>query len=126
MSYRTVFGWIAISALTLSIAACQAKKAEHATDAKPAVAAAGHSHEGWWCDEHGVPEEECAQCHAKLVAGFKAKSDWCEKHNRPDSQCFICHPEKEAEYAALYEAKYGKKPPKPEVDVAETESQAKS
>jgi hypothetical protein len=68
-----------------------------------------------------VPEEVCAQCNVKLVADFKAKNDWCEKHNRPDSQCFVCHPEKEAEFAALYEAKFGKNPPKPEADVAEAE-----
>lgn len=72
------------------------------------------AHDGWWCDEHGVPEEVCTRCNSKLVAGFKAKGDWCKKHNRPDSQCFICHPEKEAEFVAQYEAKYGKKPPKPE------------
>ena len=73
----------------------------------------GHTHDGWWCNEHGVPEEVCAQCNAKLVADFKAKGDWCKEHDRPDSQCFVCHPEKEAEFAAPYEAKYGKKPPKP-------------
>ena len=78
------------------------------------VAEEGHSHDGWWCDEHGVPEAICAQCNVKLVADFKAKGDWCKEHERPDSQCFICHPEKEAEFAAQYEAKYGKKPPKPE------------
>jgi hypothetical protein len=72
----------------------------------------GHSLGGWWCDEHGVPEADCALCNSKLVAGFKEKGDWCE-HNRPESQCFTCHPEKEAEYAALFEAKAGKKPPKP-------------
>jgi cobalt-zinc-cadmium efflux system membrane fusion protein len=72
---------------------------------------AEHGH-GWWCDEHGMPEEVCAQCNVKLVADFKAKGDWCEEHQRPDSQCFIHHPEKEAEFAAQYEAKYGKKPPK--------------
>ena len=67
-----------------------------------------HSHDGWWCDEHGVPEEVCAQCSIKLAANFKAKGDWCKEHDRPDSQCFVCHPEKEAEFAAQYEAKYGK------------------
>jgi hypothetical protein len=77
------------------------------------VATDGHSHGGWWCDEHGVPEEVCAQCNVKLVADFKAKGDWCEEHQRPDSQCFIHHPEKEAEFAAQYEAKTGKKAPKP-------------
>lgn len=78
------------------------------------VASTGHSHDGWWCDEHGVPEEVCALCNVKLVADFKAKGDWCKDHDRPDSQCFLCHPEKEAEFAAQYEAKYGKKPPQPE------------
>jgi cobalt-zinc-cadmium efflux system membrane fusion protein len=78
------------------------------------AAEAGHKHDGWWCDEHGVPEEVCARCNTKLVADFKAKGDWCQDHDRPDSQCFVCHPEKEAEFAAQYEAKYGKQPPKPE------------
>lgn len=76
------------------------------------VAEEGLKHDGWWCDEHGVPEEVCAICNVKLVADFKAKGDWCKDHERPDSQCFVCHPEKEAEFAAQYEAKYGKKPPK--------------
>jgi cobalt-zinc-cadmium efflux system membrane fusion protein len=69
--------------------------------------------DGWWCDEHGVPEEVCTRCNPKLVADFKAKGDWCTKHDCPDSQCFICHPEREAEFAALYEAKYGHAPPMP-------------
>lgn len=79
----------------------------------------GHDHGGWWCDEHGVPEEICAQCDTSLVAGFQKKRDWCEQHNRPDSQCFICHPEHEAKFAAQYEAKYGKKPPQREPDAEE-------
>src|SRR5437868_13049222 len=74
------------------------------------VAEAAHQHSGWWCDEHGVPEDVCARCNTKLVADFKSKGDWCNQHNRPDSQCFICHPEREAEFAARYEAKYGKQP----------------
>jgi cobalt-zinc-cadmium efflux system membrane fusion protein len=73
------------------------------------------SDHGWWCDEHGVPEEVCTRCDPKLVADFKAKGDWCSQHECPDSQCFICHPEREGEFAALYEAKYGKQPPKPEL-----------
>ncbi len=68
---------------------------------------------GWWCSEHGVPEEVCVLCNNKLVADFKAKGDWCTEHDRPDSQCFVCHPEKVVEFAAIYEAKYGKQPPKP-------------
>ena len=81
--------------------------------AADADTASAHTHEGWWCNEHGVPEEVCALCSPKLVAEFKGKGDWCDEHNRPESQCFICHPEKEAEFAALYEAKYGTQPPKP-------------
>lgn len=76
----------------------------------------GHGHDGWWCDEHGVPEAECGLCDAKVAAACKKKGDWCKEHDRPDSQCFLCHPEKLEEYAAKYEAKYGKKPPKPELN----------
>ena len=81
--------------------------------ATEATSASGHRHDGWWCDEHGVPEGVCARCDSSLVAGFKAKNNWCDEHDRPDSQCFICHPELEANFAAVYEAKYGKQPPKP-------------
>jgi hypothetical protein len=70
-----------------------------------------HDHSGWWCDEHGVPEEICGQCNAKYAAECKKKGDWCEKHDRPDSQCFICHPELKEKFAAQYRAKYGKEPP---------------
>jgi hypothetical protein len=69
-----------------------------------------HDHSGWWCDEHGVPEEVCALCNAKVAAEFKKKGDWCKEHDRPDSQCFICHPELKEKFAAQYRAKYGKEP----------------
>ena len=74
--------------------------------------AASHTHDGWWCGEHGVPEEECGQCDSKLAAEFQKDGDWCDEHRRPDSQCFVCHPELEAKFAARYEAKYGQPPPK--------------
>lgn len=77
------------------------------------------AHGGWWCNEHGVPEEVCARCDTSLVADFKAKKDWCKEHDRPESQCFICHPKLEAKFAAQYEAKYGKAPPKPEEETTE-------
>ena len=114
MSFRNAFAWSAIVVFVASIAA-RSKSSEKvaAAPADGKVAIAGHNHEGWWCNEHGVPEEVCAQCNVKLVAEFKAKGDWCDEHNRPESQCFICHPEKEAKFAALYEAKYGHAPPKP-------------
>ena len=75
-----------------------------------------HDHSGWWCDEHGVPEEICSQCNSKVAAEFQKKGDWCKEHDRADSQCFKCHPELEAKFAAQYEAKNGEKPPKPEVN----------
>lgn len=65
-----------------------------------------------WCVEHGVPESECGQCDAKLAAEFQKKGDWCKEHNRPESQCFLCRPDAEAKFAAVYEAKFGEKPPK--------------
>ena len=88
---------------------------EHET-ATTANVKGGHEHSDWWCNEHGVPEEECAQCNSKIAAEFQKKGDWCKKHKRPDSQCFKCHPELQAKFAAKYEAKYGKQPPEPEVD----------
>src|SRR4051812_26433785 len=120
MSFRNLFAAVVIVSCAVGLTACSKTSgpAEAGSAGSPAqVVAAGHTHEGWWCSEHGVPEEVCALCDTKLVADFKGKGDWCEKHNRPDSQCFVCHPEKEAEFAALYEAKYGEKPPKPESEV---------
>lgn len=74
-----------------------------------------HDHSSWWCDEHGVPEEVCGQCNAKLAADFQKKGDWCDEHDRPESQCFICNPDLQAKFAAEYEAKYGKQPPQLEL-----------
>lgn len=73
---------------------------------------AAHDHGAWWCAEHGVPEDVCGQCNSKLAAEFQKQGDWCQEHESPDSQCFACHPDLEAKFAALYEAKYGKQPPK--------------
>ena len=72
-----------------------------------------HDHGGWWCNEHGVPEEECPLCQTSLIAEFKEKGDWCDEHNRPDSQCFTCNPDNFTKFAARYEAKFGEQPPKP-------------
>jgi len=107
MSFRNLIVLLAVSAS--AFVGC----GHAATTPDVHVAQAGHHHDAWWCDEHGVPEEVCARCNTKLVADFKAKGDWCKEHDLPDSQCFVCHPEREAEFAAQYEAKYGKQPPKP-------------
>jgi len=95
----------------VALSGCGGSADEAAPNGAGQVSEAGHSSDGWWCSEHGVPEAECALCDVTLVADFKAKGDWCAEHNRPESQCFVCHPEKEAEFAALYEAKYGEAPP---------------
>ena len=68
-----------------------------------------------WCVEHGVPEDICALCNAKVTADFKQMGDWCKEHNRPESQCFVCDPKRADKFAAEYEAKYGSKPPKSEL-----------
>jgi hypothetical protein len=110
MSAKTKLSLAVVLVASVWFVGCT-KAGNNATPATPVVEE-GLKHDGWWCDEHGVPEEVCAICNVKLVADFKAKGDWCKDHERPDSQCFVCHPEKEAEFAAQYEAKYGKKPPK--------------
>ena len=115
MSIKKLIVWSALFTAGLGIIGCGKSADKTSPVATPAGDVSnGHSHEGWWCNEHGVPEEVCALCNVKLAGDFKAKGDWCKEHDRPDSQCFICHPEKEAEFAAQYEAKYGKKPPKPD------------
>jgi hypothetical protein len=90
-------------------ASCADSACDHAACAAHKV----HTHDGWWCDEHGVPEEVCAQCNPKLAAEFQKRGDWCADHDRPDSQCFFCHPELKAKFAARYEAKLGTLPPEP-------------
>ncbi len=68
-------------------------------------------HDGWWCNEHGVPEDECSLCSSKVAKAAKARGDWCDKHNRAKSICFICDPSLKDKYAAKYVAKFGKEPP---------------
>ena len=120
---RTVFLMSALLILAVVLTSGCGKTEKTSPDRVDTFASADkgdsdHDHSEWWCNEHGMPEEICAQCDSKLAATFQKKGDWCKEHDRPDSQCFICHPELEAKFAAQYEAKYGKKPPKPE---AETE-----
>lgn len=99
-----------IGLVACSILGCGKKSAP--VNVSAAKESAG-AHSGWWCNEHGVPEEECALCDSSLVAGFKEKGDWCEQHSRPESQCFKCDPKKFDKFAARYEAKIGVKPPQP-------------
>jgi hypothetical protein len=117
------FVWLALPALFVLIGCNkETPKAEGPKDKPSQVAEkSAHDHSGWWCDEHGVPEEVCGQCSAKVAAEFKKKGDWCKEHDRPDSQCFICHPELKERFAAQYRAKYGKEPP-PTEDEAKKDS----
>lgn len=69
---------------------------------------------GWWCDEHGVVEDECSMCSDKLFKAAKAKGELCPNHpDRAKDQCFKCSPELWEKSAAKYKEKYGKEPPAP-------------
>jgi hypothetical protein len=70
-------------------------------------------HSGWWCGEHGVPEEICSLCSDAAAAKFKKAGDWCKIHDRAQSQCFKCDPTLYKKYEAMYVAKYGKTPEPP-------------
>ncbi len=110
----TVLATMALGAL--AVAGCGgagAKGPDAAGSATPATDASCSVAENW-CGEHAVPEDICAQCNAKVAAEYRQRGDWCQEHNRPESQCFLCSPKRAEKFAAEYEAKYGKKPPKPE------------
>lgn len=106
-------GLIATAAIGLAGCSNSETAPEESAESPAAATNVDHSHGGWWCVEHGVPEDECALCDKSLVAKFKEDGDWCEEHNRPESQCFICSPARFDKFAARYEAKTGHKPPKP-------------
>lgn len=116
MLMQRMLAFTALTTLAACLAGCgNANTAPAADQAGAPHGGSAHAHDAWWCNEHGVPEEECALCDPRLVATFKSQGDWCAMHERPDSQCFACHPERQTEYAARYEAKYGKQPPAPEM-----------
>jgi hypothetical protein len=69
---------------------------------------------GWWCAEHGIPEDICGLCNQTYRDQKKAEGDWCEEHNRLKSQCFKCDPSLyEKVFEPMYVAHYGKKPERP-------------
>jgi hypothetical protein len=109
---------IAIAGMLVSLSSfgCGSSSSQPAVPVTPvATKEHAHSHDSWWCDEHGVPEEICALCDEKVAAKLKKQGDWCKEHDVPASQCFVCHPELKAKFAAQYEAKYGKQPPETEI-----------
>ena len=99
-----------------------AKKGSKAVPASPAKAEANKSdgepageegHNGWWCAEHGVKEDECSMCQRDVFKKLKP-DEICAKHpDRAKAQCFICNPELWEKNKAVYVAKYGKEPPLP-------------
>lgn len=80
-------------------------------------------HSGWWCDEHGLPEDICDLCSRKFREAEKAKGNWCE-HGRVKSSCFKCDLSLKDRLAKEYEARFSKKPP-PIDDAEETGKEVK-
>lgn len=97
------------------------KKGKEVTkaDGKGAKAEKEGDGHGWWCDDHGVVEEECSVCQSKVFKKLKP-DEICPKHtDRAKAQCFICNPDLRAKSAAVYKAKYGKEPPEPTENMPE-------
>lgn len=101
------------SSVLLAIGCGQQPSDATSTEGSTEVSESAHNHGGWWCTEHGIPEEDCSMCSTKAADDFKAKGDWCEEHNRAESQCFQCDPTRAEKFAQLYEAKFGHAPPEP-------------
>ncbi len=95
---------------TVQQAKGKADSADTKGEGKPAAA-----HEGWWCQEHGVPEDLCSICMSEANAKkkFKDNGDWCKIHDRASSQCFKCDPTRYKKFEDMYIAKYNKKPEPP-------------
>ncbi len=74
---------------------------------------ASGKHDGWWCQEHGVPEYLCSLCSDAVEAKCKKEGDWCKLHDRAQSQCFKCDPSKYKKFEDMYVVKYNKKPEPP-------------
>lgn len=112
-SYKTLLLTVSLFGLTFLLSGCAQDKpaANGKKSNNTGTKMAADDHSGWWCAEHGIPEEECSMCSASAAKDFKAKGDWCDEHSRAKSQCFQCDPSLAGKYAKLYEAKYGKKPP---------------
>ena len=116
MKYANNFGSLAVvfMGIALIVSGCAGEKKTTTTGNDTQNTVSSDDHSGWWCVEHGVPEEECALCDKSLVSKFKEDGDWCDEHDRPESQCFICSPARFDKFAMRYEAKTGQKPPQPE------------
>ena len=122
--FSRLFGGLMISSVLLlafsSVGCNQAakkddnKQAKNTDDKKKDIPKGG-PHDGWWCQEHGVPEEDCSLClpEAEVKKRFKDTGDWCKIHERAQSQCFKCDPSKYKKFEGMHIAKMGKKPERP-------------
>ena len=108
---RLLFSTALVSALALFVG-CGQQTTDTTSEGQTPSVNDGHDLAGWWCNEHGIPEEDCSMCSSTAAAKFKENGDWCDEHNRAESQCFKCDPSRAEKFAKLYEAKAGKKPPK--------------
>jgi hypothetical protein len=111
---NTSAAWVTLIAIGFSTAGCadNSKSGDDGGRATPPAAVSNvDDHSGWWCKEHGIPEDQCSMCSAKVAAECRETGDWCEEHNRAASQCFVCDPSLADKFAKLYEAKYGTAPP---------------
>ena len=66
-NHSFLFGGVLL-ALTMYVGGCSKPAVDTpAADDHVHETHTGHTHGAWWCDEHGVPEEECAP--VRLEAG---------------------------------------------------------
>ena len=105
----------AITALAFSSVGCNppAKSDNKKGDSKKEFAKGDSKHDGWWCQEHGVPEHMCSLCSDEVAATLKKEGDWCKEHDRAASQCFKCNPARYKKFEDMYVAKYGNAPERP-------------
>jgi hypothetical protein len=118
--FSRMFGGLMIAAVTVMVfsnAGCNqpAKTDDKKAGGKKEITQGDTKHDGWWCQEHGVPEHMCSLCSDEVAAKCKKEGDWCKIHDRAQSQCFKCDPEKYKKFEEMYTAHEGngKKPPRP-------------
>ncbi len=89
------------------------KQAKNSDDKKKEITKGDTKHDGWWCQEHGIPEHICSLCSTEFAEKAKKEGDWCKLHDRAQSQCFKCDPSKYKKFEDMHVAKYNKKPERP-------------
>src|ERR1700730_9569321 len=121
--FRLKGGLLTVAAFSFALAGAGCNKNDTKGDPQAKTPKSGvgegksaSTHEGWWCQEHGVPEEICSICMSETAAKkkFKDNGDWCKLHDRAHSQCFKCDPFLyEKVFVPMHVAKTGKKPERP-------------